>query len=93
MCGARSSSSPYPYIAGVRFHAPETVLGQHISGSSATTEADGPDACIVTAGADDPERMVFCFATLGCDFEMLEPPEVVRAVRAVCDRLQHSLRR
>jgi predicted DNA-binding transcriptional regulator YafY len=52
-----------------------------------TIEADGPDACIVTAGADDPERMVFYFATVGCDFEVLEPPEVVRAVGAVAERL------
>ncbi|BBY44067.1 helix-turn-helix transcriptional regulator [Mycolicibacterium celeriflavum] len=85
------SSSPYRYVARVRFHAPESVLTQHFSAASATVEADGPDACIVTAGADDPERMVFYFATVGCDFEVLEPPEVVRAVHAVSERLQRSL--
>ncbi|KUH95717.1 YafY family protein [Mycobacterium sp. IS-3022] len=86
------SSSPYRYVARVRFHAPERILAQHFSAASATVEADGPDACIVTAGADDPERMVLYFATVGCDFEVLEPPEVVGAVRAVSERLQRSLR-
>ena len=55
-----------------------------------TIEADGPDACIVTAGADDPERMVFYFATVGYDFEVLEPPEVVQAVDAVAQRLRRA---
>lgn len=85
------SSSPYRYVARVRFHASEDVLAQHFSPASVTIEADGPDACIVTAGADDPERMVFYFATVGCDFEVLEPPEVVRAVDAVSARLQRAV--
>ena len=58
--------------------------------TSVTIEPDGPDACIVTAGADDPERMVFYFALPGCDFEVLEPPEVQQAVRVVAERLRAS---
>ncbi|MDQ2636421.1 MAG: WYL domain-containing protein, partial [Actinomycetota bacterium] len=81
------SSSPYRYVARVRFHASEDVLAQHFSPASVTIVADGPDACVVTAGADDPERMVLYFATVGYDFEVLEPPEVVRAVAAVAQRL------
>ena len=78
------SSSPYRYVARVRYHASEEAVAQHFSPASVTIEADGPDACIVTAGADDPERMVFYFATIGYDFEILEPPEVVRAVACGC---------
>ena len=33
----------------------EEVVAQHFSPASVTIEADGPDACIVTAGADDPD--------------------------------------
>ncbi len=84
------SVSPYRYIARVRFLAPEHVVAQHFSPSSVTIEADGPDACIVTAGADDPERMVFYFATVGAEFEVLEPPEVVRAVESVAERLRRA---
>lgn len=86
--GRSISSSPYRYRARVRYHAPEAVVAQKFPPASATVEADGPDACIVTAGADDPERMVLYFATVGHDFEVLEPPEVAAAVRAVADRLR-----
>lgn len=81
------SSSPYPYIARVRYHAPQAVVAQRFPPASATIEADGPDACIVTAGADDPERMVSYFANVGHDFEVLEPPEVIAVVRAMAARL------
>src|SRR5689334_1161746 len=84
------SSSPYRYIARVRYHASEEALAQHFSPASVTIEADGPDACIVTAGADDPERMVLYFATVGYDFEILEPSEVVEAADIVAERLLRS---
>jgi hypothetical protein len=35
--------------------------------------------------------MVFYFAAVGYDFEVLEPPEVARAVDVVAQRLQRSL--
>ncbi|HEX7427389.1 MAG TPA: WYL domain-containing protein, partial [Mycobacterium sp.] len=84
------SASPYLHVARVRYFAPEEFVAQHFSPSSVTIEADGPDACVVTAGADDPERMVFYFATVGADFEVLEPPEVARAVEAAAGRLRRA---
>src|SRR6476646_7699790 len=81
------SASPYRYVARVRYEAPEHVVAQYFSPASVTIEADGPDACILTAGADDPERMVFYLALPGCEFEVLEPPEVVRAVGSLAERL------
>lgn len=87
------SSSPYRYVARVYLYAPEDVVAQHFSPSSATIEPDGPDACVVTTGADDPERMVLYFATVGCDFRVLSPPEVIQAVEAVSKRLRRSVSR
>ena len=87
------SISPYRHVARVRFEAPEHVVTRHFSPSSVTITADGPDACVVTTGADDPERMVFYFATVGCDFEVLEPPEVVAAVATVADRIRRAASR
>src|SRR4029079_5087356 len=84
------SASPYRHVARVRYFAPEHAVAQHFSPSSVTIEAEGPDACIVTAGADDPDRMVLYFATVGADFEVLESPEVVAAVGTVADRLRRA---
>lgn len=87
------SSSPYRYVARVRFDAPQSVVAQHFSPASVTIEPDGPDTCIVTTGADDPERMVLFFAMVGCDFEVLSPPEVTRAAEVVSERLGRSVSR
>ncbi len=87
------SASPYRHIARVRYFASEQTVAQHFSPSSVTIEADGPDMCIVTAGADDPERMVSYFATVGAEFEVLEPAEVVGAVTSVAERLRRAASR
>ena len=84
------SASPYRYVARVRYQAPEHVVAQHFSPASVSIEVDGPDACIVTVGADDPERMVFYLALPGCEFEVLEPAEVVAAVGTVAERLRRA---
>lgn len=86
------ASAPYPYIAKVRYFAPQDVVAQTFSAASVEIEADGTNACIVTTGADDPERMVPWLALPGCDFEVLEPPEVVAAVRVVAERLARAVR-
>ncbi|MDT5238213.1 MAG: hypothetical protein QOD97_411, partial [Mycobacterium sp.] len=54
---------------------------------------DGTDACIVTTGADDPERMVLYLGMPGYEFEVLSPPEVAEAVRVVADRLGRAVAR
>jgi predicted DNA-binding transcriptional regulator YafY len=84
------SSSPYPYVARVRYHAPCDTVAQCFPTSSVHVEPDGPDACILTTGADDPHRMVPWLAMPGCDFEVLEPPEVIAAVRAVAERIARA---
>jgi hypothetical protein len=45
----------------------------------------------VTAGGDDPERIVLYLAMPGVRFEVLEPPEVVAAAGAVADRLRAAM--
>jgi predicted DNA-binding transcriptional regulator YafY len=87
------SASPYRYLARVRYFAPYDVVSQYFSPSSASIEPDGPDACVVTAGANDPDRMVFYFAIVGPDFEVLEPPELADAMRTLAQRLGRAVRR
>lgn len=84
------TSSPYPHVARVRYHASAETIERVFSAASVEVHPDGPDACIVTAGAGDPERMVPWLAMPGVDFEVLEPPEVIAAVAAVADRLRRA---
>lgn len=81
------STSPYRHVARVRYQAPADAIAAHFPPASAQIEPDGPDACIVTAGADDPERMALYFAVGGVEIEVLEPPEVIAAAKAVAERL------
>ncbi|MCW2515740.1 MAG: putative transcriptional regulator [Mycobacterium sp.] len=86
------TASPYRYVARVRYQASKETVAQWFSDASAEIEADGADACIVTAGADDPERMVPWLAMPGVEFEVLEPSEVIAAVRDVAERLVRASR-
>jgi predicted DNA-binding transcriptional regulator YafY len=87
------STSPYRYTARVRYQATQEQIAQVFPPSSAEIEADGADACIVTTGADDPERMVPWLSMPGYEFEVLSPPEVVDAVRSVAERLHRAVAR
>ena len=85
--GQAISASPYRYVARVRYHAAQAVVAQRFPPGSATVEADGPEHCIVTAGGDDPEHMVVYLATVGHEFDVLGPPEVIAAVRMLAGRM------
>ncbi|OBA92821.1 MULTISPECIES: YafY family protein [Mycolicibacterium] len=85
------TASPYRYVARVRYEASESQLAQMFSASSAQIVADGPDRCVVTAGGDDPERIVLYLAMPGYRFEVLEPPEVIAAAAVVADRLRAAM--
>ncbi|MHA7652063.1 helix-turn-helix transcriptional regulator [Mycobacterium sp. ML4] len=84
------SAAPYRYVARVRYSLPASVVARHFSPQSMTVEPDGDKACVVTAGGDDPQRMVLHFAMVGAEFEVLEPAEVRAAARAVGKRLHQA---
>jgi hypothetical protein len=81
------TTSPYRYTARVRYQAPVEDIERIFPAASVDVEPDGPDACIVTTGADDPERMVLYLALPNCAFDILEPPEVIEAARTMGARL------
>jgi predicted DNA-binding transcriptional regulator YafY len=83
-------AAPYRYVARVRYPVPTSVVARHFSPQSVSVEPDGDHACVLTAGGDDPERMVLFFAMVGAEFEVLEPPEVRRAADTVGTRLRSA---
>lgn len=84
------SAAPYRYVARVRYALPAPVLRQRFSSSSVRVEPEGADACVLTAGGDDPETMVLYFAMAGVDFQVLDPPEVREAAIAIGGRLRRA---
>ena len=85
--GRAISASPYRHVARVRYLASKEVLAQHFSPALVTIEEDGPDACVVVTGADDPQRLALHLAMPGIDFHVLEPPEVAEGAVAMARRL------
>ena len=86
------STSPYRYVARIRYHAPVDTVAPHFPAGSVDVEADGPDATIVTAGADDPRAMVPWLAMVDADFEILESPELADAMVAMAARMRRATR-
>jgi predicted DNA-binding transcriptional regulator YafY len=91
--GRAITASPYRHVARVRYRASKDVLAQYVWPTVATIEADGPDACIVIAGADDPRQLVLHLAIPGIEFEVLEPAAVADAASAMAALLGGSIRR
>jgi predicted DNA-binding transcriptional regulator YafY len=84
------SSSPYRYVAQVRYHASEEAVAQHFSPTSATIESEGPESCMVTTGADNPEVLALYLAMVGCDFDIIGPPEVIAGADSMGERLRRA---
>jgi predicted DNA-binding transcriptional regulator YafY len=85
------SASPYRFTARVRYQASQELIARVFPPTSVDIEPDGSDACVVTTGADDLERMVLYLGMPGYEFEVLSPPEVVAAVRTVAERLRRAV--
>jgi predicted DNA-binding transcriptional regulator YafY len=84
------TASPYRYVAKVRYQLPYDLVAQQFSPSSASIEPDGHDACIVTVGGDDPERMALYLAVIDGKFQVFEPPELIAALQTMSDRLRRA---
>jgi predicted DNA-binding transcriptional regulator YafY len=87
------TTSPYRYVARVRYHATKDVIAQHFSPTSVTIEEDGSGTCLVITGADDPTTLVLYLAMPGVAFEVLEPDEVAEGARAMSALLAGAVRR
>jgi predicted DNA-binding transcriptional regulator YafY len=74
------------YHARVRLHAPAAEIERRWPNSPGrlTPAADG--TCVLEAGADTFEQLALHLGLLSVDFEVLDPPELAAAVRALGER-------
>lgn len=91
---ARSvTQSPYRHVARVRFGAPASVVSGRIPPSAGTVEPDGADACILTAGSDHLDHLSVYLASVGAEFEVLDPPELRSVMADLAARLTRAVAR
>jgi predicted DNA-binding transcriptional regulator YafY len=88
---AGTPGSPTPSDAPpgrARVRAPAAEIRRHVPERWATVEPDGEDACVVSTRGPWRESFVVWVATLGREFEMLDPPELREAARVIGERLR-----
>lgn len=83
----------YATHAVVRLLVPKEEAAQRISPSVGTLEAESDSSCILRTGAASLDVMVIHVMLMGVEFEVLEPVELVEAIRTARDRLTRTLER
>jgi predicted DNA-binding transcriptional regulator YafY len=71
----------------VRLAAPAALVERRVPRRYATVQSDGDAHCIVTTTAGWSSQFVVWMATLDVDLEILDPPELATAARAIATRL------
>lgn len=82
------SSGPYQWQAAVRLALPHDHARRLIPPTTGMLAADGEDATVLQLGADDLRWVAHYLVGLDCDFEVLEPPDLVDELRELGRRLQ-----
>ena len=75
----------YPRTATVRIVAPLEEVAPRVSARAGTVTADGPEACILRAGAEDLHWVALHLAWIGAPIEVVEPPELLELIEALGD--------
>ena len=75
----------YPRAATVRIVAPLEEIAPRVSARAGTVTADGPEACILRAGAEDLHWVALHLAWIGAPIEVIDPPELLKLIEALGD--------
>ncbi|GGS66518.1 helix-turn-helix transcriptional regulator [Nonomuraea spiralis] len=88
----RISVDPYRYRGRFTVHAPADVVAARMPPTMAVVEPADDGACVLSAGSNSLDELAMWVAQLGVPFEVHDPPELVRHVRELADRLLGSVR-
>ncbi|MFE5820055.1 helix-turn-helix transcriptional regulator [Streptomyces sp. NPDC056479] len=87
------STRAYAAQAVIRLLVPLEVAAGSVSPSAGQLEAEGPGSCLLRTGAGSLDVMVIHVMLMGFEFEVLEPAELMEAIRTAHGRLARSLAR
>jgi predicted DNA-binding transcriptional regulator YafY len=79
------SSAGWRHHARVRVHAPAAALAGRLP-PAAVLEVVDERTCMLDTGADTPEALAVHLGTLGVDFDVSHPPELLAQLRELADR-------
>ncbi|HEY3503513.1 MAG TPA: YafY family protein [Actinocatenispora sp.] len=82
----RVSTAPWPHQATVRVHTDAAALLARLPRSVGAVEAESAGTCLLRTGGERIGTLAAYLGMLDADFEVLDPPELVEAVRALAAR-------
>jgi hypothetical protein len=84
-------SAMWRYRARVTVHAPAEVIAVRLP-PTVEVEAVDEHTCVVDVGSDTPQLLAVYLGMLDADFEVTDPPELVRGLRELADRYRRATR-
>ncbi|WP_435216895.1 helix-turn-helix transcriptional regulator [Streptomyces sp. bgisy034] len=87
------STRAYASQAVIRLLVPLEEAAESVSPTAGQLEAEGPGSCLLRTGAGSIDVMVIHVMLMGFEFEVVEPVELVEAIRTAQGRLARSLAR
>jgi predicted DNA-binding transcriptional regulator YafY len=81
----------YPHRADILLYASVDEVAPRVSLTAAVLERLDAKRCRISMGAQSLGSLALWTARLGVDFEVLDPPELVVAIRELRDRLDRAL--
>ncbi|WP_329429433.1 YafY family transcriptional regulator [Streptosporangium sp. NBC_01495] len=88
----RISVDPYRYRGRFTVHAPADVIAARMPPTMAVVEPAGDGVCVLSTGSNSLDELAMWVAQLGVPFEVHEPPELIRHIRALGTRLVDAAR-
>jgi predicted DNA-binding transcriptional regulator YafY len=85
-----ASQAAFPFRARVLLHAPLEAAARALPPEYGHLEAVDARRCIATMGSRSAEELAPWLGALGFELEILDPPELAAAVRAVAGRLTRA---
>jgi predicted DNA-binding transcriptional regulator YafY len=84
------TTAPYRYQVKALVHAPVAAVAEHITPTAGILDRAGPDRCLLTAGIEVLDVMLYQLAGLGAEVDILEPPELISRARELAAWLQRA---
>lgn len=88
-----TTSAPYRYQARILLHATATAIAERVTPASVTVEVVDEQRCMLTAGADSLDAILWSTLGLGVGFTVLEPTELITRMRELAATLTAAAHR
>jgi predicted DNA-binding transcriptional regulator YafY len=86
----RVSAAAWRYRARVIVHAPADAVVERINPAVGVVTAIDDGTCMLATGADTVDTLAVHLGLLGYDFDVTDPPELVRHLRELATRYQRA---